>query len=67
MFSAFQLGLDLAHFLQALAFQRLAPLVANRRRLLEVLTPFPLSDDPFLLDDPLESFQCLLEKLLFTD
>ena len=61
MCSALLLGLDLAQLLQALAFHRLAPLVAHGRRLLEVLATFPFADDPFLLDDPLESLQRLLD------
>ena len=67
LLSALLLRLDLAQLLQTLAFHRLAPLITNGRRLLEVLPPFPFANDPLLLDDPLESLQRLLEKFLFTD
>ncbi len=58
-------GSQLSQFLQLFSLERFALAVADRRRLLEVLSLFPLANDAFLLDLPLEFFQRFFERFVF--
>ena len=60
-------GDELALLLEALAFKRLALLVADGRGLFKILAALPLTDDAFALHQPLEALECFFQKFVFSD